>query len=100
MIAVKDKIEKSLFDTHKKAWQELQKALQQEKFDAANAKLEGIKIKTGGNVIAWLRKYWATWVVWLVAVVIIWKALNYKTPSRYRDGRKSHHGINRYGVPY
>jgi hypothetical protein len=47
------------------------------------------------NVKAWFKTGWVNVVVWLLAAAIVWKFLEPK-----KAPKRSHHGVNKFGVPY
>jgi len=47
------------------------------------------------NVKEWWKNGWKNVLIWAITALIVWAAIQPK-----KDKRRSHHGVNKFGVPY
>jgi len=85
------------------AWLSFKQALNPDtrtKLDEGILEENGIKTGYFQRLSVWFTKYWALSLFALMIMRFIFVSVKSVRPSKYRDGRRSHHGINKWGERY
>lgn len=85
------------------AWYSFKHALNpdtQTKTQEVIMKDNGMEAGIHQRLTVWFKKYWGLSLFALMIIRFFWVSVRSSRPSRYRDGRRSHHGINKWGQRY
>jgi len=61
---------------------------------------DGIQRKKYANLINFFKLFWVTLAIILFAGFFVLRMISINNRSTYKDGRKSHHGVNKFGQRY
>jgi hypothetical protein len=91
---------KRLMNYFKELYDSLQKSIKVDRNVNEKLKEQGLAPSSHSQLINWFKAAWFALAIILVGGVLIWQIVRGPRTSPYRDGRRSHHGVNRYGERY